>query len=133
MSNNIPVITQEELEEKVCTIPNLTMAIPKAVAKKVSPVKEKKMIQKGLWGKKVQATTKPKEVPVKTHKKGNSQVKSHMRRVPEKNEKNKTKDTTNTKKKKGQANVKDDCKESVQLAYSLHIQELQNILRGQNK
>jgi leucyl aminopeptidase len=143
MYNNIPVITQEEFEQKAQPIPRLTMPPPSLAAVLVPQLAEKKLIQKGLWGKQVEvATSKPstKVTKVKAYWKGSKQVKAHNRIIGAKTHGNKQKAMNIKHKKKTEqpkhsafAKVPDDCKESVQLAHSLHIQELQNLMRNSHE
>jgi hypothetical protein len=137
MYNNIPVITQEEFEQKAQLIPRLTMAPPSLAAALVPQLPEKKFIQKGLWGKQVEHSTKVTKV--KAYWKGSKLVKAHDRIIETKTKGNKKK-AKNTKCKKKTApkhsafaKVPDDCKESVQLAHSLHIQELKNLMRNSHE
>jgi hypothetical protein len=139
MYNNIPVVTQEEFEQQARPIPRLTMAPPSLAAAVVPQLPKKKLIQKGLWGKQVEVATKVTKV--KAYWKGSTQVKAHNRIIEAKIHGNK-KEVKNIKYKKKTeepkhvafAKVPDDCKESVELAHSLHIQELQDFMRSkQNK
>jgi hypothetical protein len=100
---------------------------------------KKKLIQKGLWGKQVEVATKVTKV--KAYWKGSKQVKAHNRIIEAKTHGNK-KEVKNIKYKKKTEEAKhfafaklpdEDCKESVQLAHSLHIQELQNFMRNRHE
>jgi hypothetical protein len=57
MNNNIPVVTQEEFEPKNQANTRLTMATTDLAKASVPKNPEKKMQQKGLWGR--QAITAP--------------------------------------------------------------------------
>jgi hypothetical protein len=134
MYNNIPVITQEEFDQQARPIQRLTMAPPSLAAALVPKLEEKKWIQKGLWGKQViEPATKPspKVTKVKAYWKGSSQVKAHDRKKKAGSIKNKKKHEE--PKSFAFAKMPEDCKESVQLAHSLHIQELQNFMRKVKK
>ena len=107
MYNNIPVITQDDFEQEAQPIPRPTMAPPSLVAAVIPKLPEKKLIQKGLWGKQIEmAITKPttKVTRVQTYWKGSKQVKSHDHIIEPKTNGNKKKASKNinSKKKNGQ-------------------------------
>jgi hypothetical protein len=136
MSSNIAVITQDEFEETVLPNPSLTMAHPHEGPMMVAKIPEKKLIQKGLWGR--VAKKKPKTtttIDVEAHTRGSHQVEAHKRKVTTNSNGNK-KNSKSIKAKKGKGTTKhsvfpkvqNDCRESVQLARSLHIQELRDLV-----
>jgi hypothetical protein len=51
MSNNIEVITQEEFEPKTHHNPRLTMTLPYLAVTSIPKLAEKKLLQKGIFGK----------------------------------------------------------------------------------
>ena len=123
MSNNIAVITQDDFEETIVPNQRVTMTIPNLAPMLVAKIPEKKMHQQGLWGRDVKPTHAIK-------------VKGHTRKIAGKqngnNKRAKAKAIKNKKKNGGNehsaiTNVQEDCKESKQLAHSLHIQEMQNL------
>ena len=80
-------------------------------------------------------------IQVLTHIRGSSKVQGYKYyTTPAKPHGNKKKGRViKSNKKTGQAKypgfpkAKDDCNETVQLAYSLHIQELRDLVKGSNK
>jgi hypothetical protein len=139
MSNNIAVITQEEFEPEILPNPNLTMAIPHLANLTVAKLQEKKMHQGTLWGMDppLSLTPEPTTYKVDEYKRGSSTVAGHYRKIGAK-AKGKRKKAKNIKSKKKAGKqehcafleVPDDCKESVQLANSLHIQEMQDLFNS---
>jgi hypothetical protein len=134
MPTYIEMITQEKFEHKLLPNANPTMALPFLAPLLVSQFAEKKMTQRTLSGKVVPPTHE--NVPVNDHFRGNTFVPLHMHRVKIKPNGNKEKSQTiHSRKKTGTAKhgafpkVQDDCKESVQLARSLHIQELRGLVK----
>ena len=92
-----------------------------------------------LWAKQDDTPApEPDFIQVLTHNHGFSKVQGYKYyTTPARSCDNKKKDKAiKSKKKTGQAKhpgfpkAKDDCKETVQLAYSLHIQELQDLVKG---
>ena len=119
MSNNFAVITQDDFEEAILPNPRLTMAIPNLAPMLVAKIPEKKMHQQGLWGRVAKA---PPAVKLKEY---------NRKRAEKSNGSNKKAKTIKDKKKNGAIpNVQEDCKESKQLAHSLHIQELKNLFNS---
>ena len=99
---------------------------------------EKKMTQRTLFGRIAPPTHET--AAFKEHFCGFNKDQYHMRRVKVKPNANKKKSKTiNSKKKTGKPKhcafpkVQDDCKESIQLARSLHTQELRDLVKGCNK
>jgi hypothetical protein len=81
-----------------------------------------------------------KTIQVWGHNRGSTQVHSHLRKINAKAHRNKketmaTKSNKQTGKPKHSAfhNGQDDCKASVQLAKTLHIQELRNLMNRNKK
>jgi hypothetical protein len=137
MSNNIPVITQEEYEPKVLPKPKLTMALPNLAALSVPQLPKRKLLQMTLWGKVITPATEPDFIQVQAHNHGSVQVEAHRHKITAKANGNKKRvKTIQSKKKTGQPKystfpkVPDDCKESVQLAHSLHFQEIKNLVNS---
>ena len=92
-----------------------------------------------LWAKKDDAPApEPEFIHVLTHNCGSSKVQGYQYYTdPAKSHGNKKKDKViKSKKKTGQAKhygfhkAKDDCNETVQLAYSLHSEELRDLVKG---
>ena len=131
------LITQDESEENLLPIPRLTMVLP-FLAPVAIPLQipERKVNQIGLWGRDVVSAPKPGLIPVGAHFRGNTKVDAHFRKITVKSKGN-NKDTKATKSKmkiaKGKHsffhNCQNDCKESVKLAKTLHIQELMNLMK----
>jgi hypothetical protein len=142
MPTNIAVITQEEFEPKLLSKANLTMAIPFLDPLFVPKLPKKKFHQMKLWAKQDDAPApEPHFIQVLSHNRGSSKVQGYKYYTtpskspcPQKKYK-----VVKSKKKTGQFNhpgfpkAKDDCKETVQLAYSLHIQELTDLVKGSKK
>ena len=139
MPTNIAVITQEENEHKHSPNANPTMALPFLAPTLIHKIQVKKqMTQRTLFGKLALPTHE--NVPVNDHYCGNTYVPYHMRRVQIRPNGNKKKSKNiNTKKKAGKEKhgafpkEADGCKESIQLACSLHIQELRDLVKGSKK
>ena len=136
MSNNIAVITQEEFEPANLPNPNLTMAIPHLANLTVAKLPEKKMHQGTLWGMDppLSLTPEPTTCKVDEYKRGSKTVSGYERKIAAKAKGKMTKSKNIKSKNKGRKHehcafleVPDDCKESVQLAHSLHIQEMQDL------
>jgi hypothetical protein len=133
------LITQDEFEENILPNPRLTMAIP-YLAPLVIPlqVPKKKLNQIGLWGRAVvPAPEQDVVIQVGAHNRGDTKVEAHKRKITVKAKgNNKNTKVTKSKKKTGKAkhsafhNGKNDCKESVKLAKTLHIQELMNLVKN---
>ena len=142
MPTNIAVITQDEFEPKLLPKANLTMAIPFLDPLFVPKLPQKKFLQIKLWAKKDDAPApEPHFIQVLSHNRGSSKVQGYKyyttpSKSPGPQKKYKV---VKSKKKTGQFNhpgfpkAKDDCKETVQLAYSLHIQELRDLVKGSKK
>ena len=137
MSSNIAVITQDEFEESIIPNPRLTMALPHLGQMMVAKIPEKKMVQKGLWGRVAITDTELDVLEVQSHICGSNKVKAHKQKIPDKSKgKSKKAKKINYKKKNGEEensvipNEQEDCKESKQLAPSLHIQELKNLFNS---
>jgi hypothetical protein len=132
----IEMITQEKFEHKLLPNANLTMALPFLAPLLVPQFPEKKITQRTLLSGRVAPPTHA-HVTGNDHFHGNTYVPPHMPRVKIKPNGNKKKSNTiNSKKKTGKAKhgafpkVQDGCKESVQLACSLQIQELRDLIDG---
>jgi hypothetical protein len=140
MSNNIPVVTQEEFEPKVLPKPKVAMALPNMDPILVAQFPKKKLLQMTLWGKVKAPAPVPDFIQVQSHNRGSIQVQAHKRKITSKPNGNKKKaKSIKSEKKTGQAKaatlakVPDDCKESVQLAHSLHFQEIKNLFNSFKK
>ena len=142
MPTNIAVITQDEFEPKLLPQANLTMAIPFLDPLFVPKLPKKKFLQIELWAKQDDAPApEPHFILVLSHNRGSSKVQGYKYyTTPSKSQGPQKKyKVIKSKKKTGQFNhpgfskAKDDCKETVQLAYSLHIQELRDLVKGSKK
>jgi len=141
MSNNIAVITQEQIEPDLLPNPRLTMALPYLAPLLVPQLPGKKLIQRTLWGKvAIPPATEHDLVQVQSHYRGSTKVKAHKRTMTGRSHDKMKKGKTNkTKKKKGKPKHYDfsrepeDCKQSVQLAHSLHIEEMKSLFSSFNK
>jgi hypothetical protein len=129
--NMATIITQDEFEPELLHNPNLTMAIPKfaaiPVAKIPTKVFKQMIIRNDL--KVAPPVTKQKSIKVQGHNRGSTKVKSHLR-----NNSKMTK--TKMKGRQGSsdyAKVKDDCKESVELAHTLHSQYIKDLFNSFKK
>jgi hypothetical protein len=139
MPTMIAVITQEESEPKLLPPANPTMALPFSDTSFVPQFPKKKLVQKTLWAKKDDAPApEPDFIEVPSHNRGSSSVRDHRRyTVPAKFHGNKKKDKAiKSKKKTGQAKhscllkAKADCPETLQLANTLHIEYLQDLVNS---
>jgi hypothetical protein len=108
------------------------MALPYLAHLVIHPqVPKKKLIQSGLWGRNAVPAPKPDFIQIEAHNRGSTKVEAHKGKITAKAKGNK-KDTKAIKSKKNTGKAKhsafhngqDDCKESVKLAKTLHIQEL---------
>jgi hypothetical protein len=135
MANYIAVITQEEFEPNLLPIANPTMAIPSLETLLVPQFPKNKMLQNTTNGGVAPASPETKKIPVPAHKRGTSHVKFHLHTVKVKPNRNRKESKKKTGKPKHSAypKVKDDCKESVQLANTLHIQELRDLVNSLKK
>jgi hypothetical protein len=141
MSNRIAVVNQTQIETEVLANPRLTMALPYLAPLLVPQIPEKKLIQKTLWGKVAVAPAPEYDlVQVQSHYRGSTKVQAHKRTITAKPHGNKKKTKTNKSKQKTGQNKHsafpkgpDDCKESVQLAYSLHIKEMKSLFNSFKK
>jgi PKD repeat protein len=137
MSYNIPMVTQDEIEEKSRPIQAATMATPNLAATLDPQMPEKKMVQTNFWGQKLEVKpTKVSTVKSYVTKAGNT-VKGYVRITEDKSHGKKKKTKTVKSNKTGKqakhcAYPKDpnDNKASVKLANSLHIQEQLNRCRN---
>ncbi len=136
------VITQEESEPKLLPNANPTPALPFLEPLFVPQFPKKKLLQMKLWAKQDDTPApEPDFIQVPTHNRGFSKVQGYKYyTTPSKSHGNKKKHKVLASKKKtgkakhpGFPKVKDDCKETVQLAYSLHIQELRDLVKGSKK
>ncbi len=129
------MITQDELDKTLLPNPRLTMAIPHLAPVSVAKVPKIKLFQKGLWGRVDRQEPETNDIEVKEHNCGSHQVEAHQHKVTTNSNGNKNV-SKNIKTKKGKGTtkhsvfpkLKDDC--SVQLACSLHIQELRDCGKG---
>jgi hypothetical protein len=142
MPTNIAVITQDEFEPQLLPNANLTMAIPFLDPLFVPKLPQKKFHQIKLWAKQDDAPApEPHFIQVLSHNRGSSKVQGYKYYpTPSKSQGPQKKcKVIKSKKKTGQFNhpgfpkAKDDCKKTVQLAYSLHIQELRDLVKGSKK
>jgi hypothetical protein len=131
------LITQDEFEENLLPIPRPTMVLPLLVPLAVPfPIPKKKLNQIGLWGRDVVSAPKPGVIQIGAHTRGNTKVDAHFRKITVKSKGNK-KDSKAPKSKMKTTKAKhsffhngqNDCKESVKLAKTLHIQELMNVIK----
>jgi hypothetical protein len=135
MSYNSAVITQEDLEPTVLPNPNLTMALPSLATVLDPQIPKKKLLQMTMLGRVATPTPETRCIQVKGHNRSSKEVKSHTRKIRAKPHGNKKEaKTIKSKKKKGGPRLTafpklpDDCKESVELAKTLHIQELRDLV-----
>ena len=142
MPTNIAVITHEEFAPKLLSKANLTMAIPFLDTLFVPKLPKKNFHQMKLWATQDDAPApEPHFIQVLSHNRGSSKVQGYKYyTTPSKSQGPQKKcKVVKSKKKTGQFNhpgfpkAKDDCKETVQLAYSLHIQELRDLVKGSKK
>jgi hypothetical protein len=138
MSNNIPVITQEEFEPENRENPMLTMALPDLDPPLVPRFPKKKMHQQGLWGKEAIPAPGPRKITVQEHMRGPNRVRTHERNWTAKPKGNKKKHKINKPKKKTAKQPKhtafpkevQDDKESVKLASYLELKDKLNYFEG---
>jgi hypothetical protein len=139
MPTMIAVITQEESAIKPLPNTNLTMALPFLDCFLVPQFPKKKLLQMKLWAKKDDAPApEPNFIKVPSHNRGSSSVRDHRRySTPSKSNCNKKKDKViKSKKKTGQAKhpgfpkAKADCKETLQLANTLRIKYLKDLVNS---
>ena len=137
MSYNVPMVTQDEIVEKSRPIEAATMATPSLAAALDPKRAEKKMVQTDFWGQKLEVKpTKFSSVKSYVTKAGKT-VKKHVG-ITEDNSHGKKKKAKTVKSNKTGKQAKHcvypkdpkDDKNSVQLATSLHIQELRNMCRN---
>jgi hypothetical protein len=95
MSNNIAVITQEEIAEKNLPNPTLTMALPYLAPASVPKLAKKKLQQKGIFGKEA-----IEGVKVQAHMRGNKLVNAYEQKLTTKAKSNNKRDKTIKPKKK---------------------------------
>ena len=140
MSSNFAVITQDEFEETLIPNPRVTMALPHLAPMLVAKVSKKELIQKGLWGRVPREKPKKTTIEIPSHNCGSHQVGAHQCTVTNNSNGNKKKDKVIKSKKKSEKTkhhaypkTKDDCKESVKLAHSLHIKELRDLVNSFKK
>jgi uncharacterized protein YxeA len=121
MSYNIAVITQEEIEPEVGRHLTLTMPPPGLAPASIPKLAEKKLQQKGIFGKEA-----IEGVKVQAHMHGSKLVNAYERKLTSNNNKGKT---VNPKKKAAKQpkhaaypKVQDDWKKSVELARELDRQ-----------
>jgi hypothetical protein len=138
---NMPtLITQDEFEEGLLLNSNLTMAIPAFVTLPVAQIPKKKFKQLTMRNGVAPPSPKSKSVQVQGHNRGSTQVHSHLLKInakphgPHGNKREskatKFKKKTGTPKHPVFHNGQDDCKESVQLAKTLQIQELWDLMNS---
>ena len=139
MPTMIAMITQEESEPKLLPGANLTMALPFLDSLFLPQFPKKKLLQMKLWAKKDDAPAPELNfIQIPSHNRGSSSVRGHRRyTTPAKSHGNKKKDKAiKSKKKIGQAKhpgfpkAKADYKETVQLANTLHIQYLKELVNS---
>jgi hypothetical protein len=145
MPTLVAVITQEEVEPTLLPNPNLTMAIPSLAAVTIPKIPKKKLLQRTMYFGKMNPPRmaapdpKTKKIEVPGHYRRSFKVRPHTRIVKDAEGKKKETKSPKSKKKYGKPNlsafqkVKDDCKESVQLAHSLHIEEMKNLMNSFKK
>jgi hypothetical protein len=138
MSNNIAVITQTQIDPEDDPITEPTMALPHWAAVLDTKFPKKKLIQGTLkWGNVAVATPSPEHdlVEVESHYRGSTKVQAHKRKINIKSDGNKKKGKTKKSKQNTEAipKVTEECKESVQLAHSLHIQEMKSLINSFKK
>jgi hypothetical protein len=146
MPTLVAVITQEEVEPTLLPNPNLTMAIPSLAAVTIPKIPPKKLLQRTMMSsgkmdptRMAAAGPKTKKIQVPGHYRASSKVRPHTRIVKDADAKKKETKKPKSKKKNGKPNlsafvkVKDDCKESLQLAHSLHIEEMRNLMNSFKK
>ena len=140
MPTMVAVITQEDSEPEVVPNANPTMALPLLNPVVIHQVPKKKLFQMTLFAKKNdEPAPDPDFIEVAGHKRGSSSVCNHRRyttSVKSRGTNETGKKTTKSKKRPGPAKHtgylkdKDDCKETLQLAYTLHIQFLKDLVHS---
>ena len=139
MPTMIAVITQEEPEPKLLRNANPTMAPPLLDPLFVPQFPKKKLLQSKLWAKKEDSPApEPDFIQVATHNRGYTKVqgykkyttpaKSHGKK--EKNKAIKSKKKTRQAKYPGFPKAKADCKETLQLAHTLRIKYLKELVNS---
>ena len=136
MPTMIAVITQEDSEPKILTNANPTMALPILDHVFVPQFPRKKLLQMKLWAEDDAPAPELEFIQVPSHSCGSSSVWDHRRyTTPAKSYGNKKKDKAiKSKSKTGQAKhsgflkAKADCNETVQLANTLHIEYLKDLV-----
>ena len=133
------LITHNEFEPRLLLNPNLTMAIPAFATLPVAQIPKKKFKQLNMKDGVAPPSPETKTIKVQGHNRGSTQVHSHLCKIKAKAHGNKKESKKTNSKKKGKpkhsafAKVKDDCKESLQLAHSLHIEEMRNLMNSFKK
>jgi hypothetical protein len=134
------LITQDEFEPELLLNPNLTMAIPAFATLPVAQIPKKKFKQLTMRNRVAPPSPETKTIQVQGHNRGSTQVHAHLRKINAKANRNKKENKAMKYKKKTRRpkhsafhNGQDDCKESVQLAKTLHIQELRNLMNRNKK
>jgi hypothetical protein len=122
MSNNIAVITQEEIEPEIERDLTLTMALPGLAPASIPKSSKKKLHQKEIFEKKEGL----EGVKVQAHMRGSKIVHAYEQKLTTNNKKDKRmkpKKKAATKQPKHAANpkVRADCKKSVKLARHLDL------------
>ena len=139
MPTMFAVITQEESEPKLLPNANPTMAPQLLDTSFLPQFPKKKLLQSKLWAKIEDAPApEPDFIQVPSHICGSSSIRDHRRyTTPAKSHGNKKKDKAiKSKKKTGQAKhpsfpkAKADCKETLQLANTLRIQYLKDLVNS---
>jgi hypothetical protein len=140
MATMFAVITQEESEPKLLPNANPTMAPQLLDTSFLPQFPKKKLLQSKLWAKIEDAPApEPDFIQVPSHIRGSSSVRDHRRyyTTPAKSHGNKKKDKAiKSKKKTGQAKhpsfpkAKADCKETLQLAHTLRIKYLKDLVNS---
>ena len=134
----ITVITQEDSEPKVLTVAPTTMALPVLNHLFVPQFPKKKLLQMKLWAVDDAPAPELEFIQVPSHIRGSSSVRDHRRYAnhAKSHGKKKNEKTIKSKRKTGEAKhpgfpkAKADCKETVQLAFSLHIEYLQDLVNS---
>jgi hypothetical protein len=135
------LITQDDFEPKLLPNPNLTMTIPALASLPVAQFPKKKMLQTTLFGKVAPPSPETKSIQVQGYNRSSTQVQPPLRKInPKPHGNKKDSKATKFKKKAGKPkhsafphNGQDDCKESVQLAKTLQIQEPWDLMNRSRK
>ena len=139
MPTMVAVITQDDSEPEVVPNANPNMALTLFKPFIVPKVPKKKLLQMTLWAKKEDAPAPdPDFIKVAGHKRASSNVRNHKRYtassksggITEKGKATKSKKKPGLAKHTGYLKAKDDCKETLQLAYTLHIQYLKDLVHS---